>query len=66
MDLPEVSGNRAIRGFLLAIITIDPIYGNSQQEARNTIEDHDIDLEAEKKLRQRTMDEEIFRNRLRL
>ncbi|MCJ1268760.1 hypothetical protein MMC22_008648 [Lobaria immixta] len=66
MDLPEVSGNRAIRGFLLAINIVDPIYGNSREEARNTIENQDIDLEAEKKLRQRTMDEEIFHNRVRL
>lgn len=67
MDIPEVSGDRAIRDFLLAVESVDPTYGNGRQEARNTIEDQNFDL-GDRKLRQRTMDEEIerFRNRIRL
>lgn len=68
MDIPEVSGDRAIRDFLLAVESVDPTYGNGRQEARNTIEDQNLDLDVNQKLRQRTMDEEIerFRNRIRL
>lgn len=67
MDIAEVSGDRAIRDFLLAVESVDPTYGNGRQEARTTIEDQNLDL-GDKQLRQRTMDEEIerFRNRIRL
>ena len=66
VDLPEVSGNRAIRDFFLAIDTVDPIYSNTRQEARNNIDEQNLDLL--QKVRQRTMEEEIekFRYRLRL
>ena len=67
MDIPEVSGDRAIRDFLLAVESVNPTYGNGRQEARNTIEDQNFGL-GDRKLRQRTMDEEIerIRNRIRL
>lgn len=39
MNLSEVSGHGAIRDFVLAVDTVDSIYGNSRQEARNTIKD---------------------------
>ena len=66
VNLPEASGNRAIRDFFLAIETIDPIYSNSWQEARSNIEEQNLDLP--RKIRQHTMEEEIekFRNCLRL
>lgn len=66
VDLPEASGNRSIRDFFLAIDTVDPIYSNSRQEARNNIDEQNID--SMRKFCQRTMDEEIekFRNCLRL
>lgn len=67
MDVPEVSEDQAIRDFLLAVESVDFIYGNGRQEARDTIEDQNFDL-GDRKLRQRTMDEEIerFRNHIRL
>ncbi|MCJ1430182.1 hypothetical protein MMC29_008098 [Sticta canariensis] len=66
VDLPEALGNRAIRDFFLAINTVDPIYSNTRQEARNNIEEQNVDLL--RKVCQRTMEEEIekYRNRLKL
>ena len=68
MNLSEVSGDRAIRDFLLAVSTVDPIYSNSRRELRHTIDDQNADLTSGTRLRQRTMDEEIerFRNQIRL
>lgn len=67
MDISEVFGDQAIHDFLLAVESVDPTYGNGQQEAQNTTEDQNLDL-GNKKLRQQTMDEEIeqFCNWIRL
>ena len=64
--LPETSRNRGICDFFLAIETIDPIYNNGQQKAKSSIEKQNMDFP--RKMRQRTIDEEIekFRNCLRL
>ena len=68
MNLPEVSGDRSIRDFLLAIGIADPIYSNSRRELRNAIDDQNYELAQGARIRQRTMDEEIerFRNQIRL
>ena len=50
MDIAEVSGNRAIRDFLLAVKSVDPTYGNGRQQARNAIDDQNLDL-GDKQLR---------------
>ena len=68
MNLSEVSGDRAIRDFLLAVATVDPIYSNSRRELRHTIDDQNSEFAPGVTIRQRTIDEEIerFRNQIRL
>ena len=51
MEIVEVSGDRAIRDFLMAIENIDPVYSNTRKNFRN--------LAAHSQHGQRTMDEEI-------
>ncbi|MCJ1264778.1 hypothetical protein MMC22_004653 [Lobaria immixta] len=57
---------RAIRDFLLAIETVDSVYANSRQQLRGPIDEQNHDLV--RKIRQRTMDEEVenFRYHIRL
>ena len=66
VDLPEVTGNRATRDFFLAIETVDSAYSTGRQEAKNNIDEQNVDFM--RKVCQRTMEEEIekFRDRLRI
>lgn len=57
VNLSEVSGNKTIWDFFLAIKTIDSIYSNSQQKTRNNIDKQNLNLL--QKIHQHTMEEEI-------
>lgn len=64
LNLSEVSGERAIWDFFLAIETVDLVYANSRRELRSAIDEQNQELL--RQIRQRTMEKEIekFRNRV--